>query len=219
MNSLDKKLKKGVKIMKLSISKHAKEEYIKRIKNMKFKTISDFNYYISTNSDEISEELNEIFKQSTFFYEGVVGNAKKPAKFYIKDDLILVIGRNGIDFVTIYHTSFGLGEDENGNMDIEISNRLFNQIMKLTEKLQNTEPEIEGEKEKINLEMEKIKCELELVKQRENILHDELKLLKNKLSNVTNNKMLIETSIRDKAEKLINYTLYMKALGNSKEGK
>lgn len=88
----------------LVVSKHCKNRYITRIKEIK----KDVDYYRELNDQQIEEDILKMFQFSELIYKGKLGEHDY-SEFYINQDIVLV--KRGDIIVTLYRIYYKSDEE------------------------------------------------------------------------------------------------------------
>lgn len=142
----------------IDVTKHCKERYVERVKGIT--NSFDVRNYVLTNNDRIVRDINKIFNYSEFLTEDRLGGDGSIQKFYIKDDILLVLRRDESTIITLIKIDYGFPEKINRG----IVKELLEEINSLKEDLQESEKAILSYINVRNLEKERILNKVELLK-------------------------------------------------------
>ncbi|WP_368490763.1 hypothetical protein [Clostridium sp. BJN0013] len=120
----------------IDLSKHCKMRYVERVKGI----TGDFavQEYMVANDERITQDVNKIFTYSDFVIEGKIGEDKVVRRFYVKDDILLVLSKDESVIVTLIKVDFGFPGKTNRN----IVKDLLEEINLLREDLEEDEKSI-----------------------------------------------------------------------------
>ncbi|MFL0197300.1 hypothetical protein ACJDU8_17295 [Clostridium sp. WILCCON 0269] len=98
----------------IDLTKHCKMRYVERVKGI----TGDFavQEYIAANNERIIQDVNKIFTYSDFLIEDRIGEDKLVRRFYVKDDILLVLSKDESVIVTLIKVDFGFPGKTNRNI-------------------------------------------------------------------------------------------------------
>jgi hypothetical protein len=142
----------------IDVTNHCKERYVERVKGIT--NSFDIKNYVLTNNDRIVRDINKIFNYSEFLTEDRLGGDGTIKRFYVKDDILLVLRRDESVIITLIKVDYGFPEKINRG----IVKELLEEINSLKEDLQESEKAIISYINVRNLEKERILNKVELLK-------------------------------------------------------
>lgn len=98
----------------IDLTKHCKVRYVERIKGI----TGDFavQEYVIANNERIIQDVNKIFTYSDFLIEDRIGEDRLVRRFYVKDDILLVLSKDESVIVTLIKVDFGFPGKTNRNI-------------------------------------------------------------------------------------------------------
>lgn len=98
----------------IDLTKHCKIRYVERVKGI----TGNFavQEYVIANNERIIQDVNKIFTYSDFLTEDQIGGDKTTKRFYIKDDILLVLSKDELVIVTLIKVDFGFPGKTNRNI-------------------------------------------------------------------------------------------------------
>lgn len=93
----------------IDLTKHCKVRYVERVKGI----TGNFavQEYVIANNERIIQDVNKIFTYSDFLIEDQIGGDKTTKRFYIKDDILLVLRSDESAIITLIKVDFGFGKN------------------------------------------------------------------------------------------------------------
>lgn len=183
-------------------TKHFLERWVERI--VEITTEKERNEYISINRDMIIEHANKTFEFSQFVYRGQIGD-NITRNYHIKDDIVFVTNTTDDALITIYKVDLGFTDEINAT----VRKGLIEEI----EKLRNEKEEVEFQ---ILVEVEDKEHEI-------SSLDEQIKIMKEQLSNLEKQKQFTTDEVKNIKSKSLNVGLdlrrYTLMLVNSKDYK
>lgn len=143
----------------IDVTNHCKERYVERVKGIT--NSFDVRNYVLTNNDRIVRDINKIFTYSEFLTEDRLGENGIIRRFYIKDDILLVLRRDESVIITLIKVDYGFPEKINRG----IVKELLEEINSLKEDLQESEKAIVSYINVRNLEKERISNKIKFLKE------------------------------------------------------
>lgn len=149
----------------IDLTKHCKVRYVERIKGI----IGDFavQEYVAANNERIIQDVNKIFTYSDFLIEDRIGEDKVVRRFYVKDDILLVLSKDESVIVTLIKVDFGFPGKTNRN----IVKDLLVEINLLKEDLEESERSIVDYVNAKTLERERYFDKIQLLQEEINSLN------------------------------------------------
>lgn len=126
---------------------------------------------MATNNDRIIQEVNKIFTYSDFLIEDQIGGDRTTKRFYINDDILLVLRRDETAIITLIRVDFGFPVKTNR----KIIKDLLEEINLLREDLEKNEKYIISYVNTRSLERERIFDKVEFLKEQINALKLDIK--------------------------------------------
>lgn len=120
----------------MNVSKHALKSYAKRIKEIQE---SDVLSSIAVNSERYKEEINKMFDNAKFIYQGRFNEKHNNTKYYLSDDICIVVSADDTNIITLYRVDFGFGRVVNKTIqdelvkELEKKDEIYNDIKSKTE--------------------------------------------------------------------------------------
>lgn len=149
----------------IDLTKHCKTRYVERVKGI----TGNFavQEYVAANNERIIQDVNKIFTYSDFLIEDQIGGDKTTKRFYIKDDILLVLSRDESVIVTLIKVDFGFPGKTNRN----IVKDLLVEINLLKEDLEESERSIVDYVNARTLERERYFDKIQLLQEEINSLN------------------------------------------------
>lgn len=152
----------------MNVSNHAYERYCERFLNIE--DCKEIKKYIVENKDKIFNSINDLYEDSKFIYHGKLGT-DDISRFYLKDQIILVLNHTDDCIRTLYKIDFGFPANINQNVIDGLMEEIF--------KIQN---ELDQEVVRQQKDIDKNLLELENIQQEINAVEEKLKYLNAKKS-------------------------------------
>ncbi|APM37347.1 hypothetical protein [Clostridium kluyveri] len=149
----------------IDLTKHCKVRYVERVKGI----TGNFavQEYVAANNERIIQDVNKIFTYSDFLTEDQIGGDKTTKRFYIKDDILLVLRSDESAIITLIKVDFGFPVKTNRN----IVKDLLVEINLLKEDLEENERSIVDYVNARTLERERYFDKIQLLQEEINSLN------------------------------------------------
>lgn len=149
----------------IDLTKHCKVRYVERVKGI----TGNFavQEYVIANNERIIQDVNKIFTYSDFLIEDQIGGDKTTKRFYIKDDILLVLRSDESAIITLIKVDFGFPVKTNRN----IIKDLLEEISSLKEDLEENERSIVDYVNARTLERERYFDKIQLLQEEINSLN------------------------------------------------
>ena len=149
----------------IDVTNHCKERYVERVKGIT--NSFDIKNYVLANNDRIVRDINKIFNYSEFLTEDRLGGDGTIKRFYVKDDILLVLSKDESVIVTLIKVDFGFPGKTNRN----IVKDLLVEINLLKEDLEESERSIVDYVNAKTLERERYFDKIQLLQEEINSLN------------------------------------------------
>lgn len=161
--------------MAISITRHALERYVERIKGVKDK--NERNAYITMNRELLEGHIATMFEHAEFVFKGKIGGDGTNKNFYLLQDIAFVVSDEN-SIVTIFKINFEFPQEAQEfvikclvDKIKELDEQFIEEKIKVDEKL----AEIDTKKEQNDLEIKELEARIKLLKDKNNTLDLERK--------------------------------------------
>ena len=189
----------------MNISNHAYQRYVERFKDKsEYKNIKD---YILKNKNQITDEILEIFEESTYIYKEKIGEYPVDAHYYIYQNINIIVNETNDCIITLYPINFGFECDKTNSTIINnLIENIENLKLELTKVNEENNLEIQQKElllTNVNTEIEYLLSQIDILKSQKNLIEQEIKHL-----NIVPDK--IKNKIKRYVTKLCYSILYKK---------
>ncbi|MEG1597188.1 MAG: hypothetical protein RR359_02820 [Bacilli bacterium] len=148
----------------MNISNHAMERYLEKIKKVDKK---DIKCLVSVNSEIYKSDINKMIDNSKMIYEGKFNDKHKKTKFYVSDDICLVVSIDNSNVITLYRIDYGFNRDINKIIQTELMEELLikdDEYIEQQIKTDEQRSELIIQRDMIDLEIESLQKSLQALK-------------------------------------------------------
>jgi len=179
----------------LNPTNHAYKRYCERILKLPKEEIDT---YVYKNRDKLTKEINELFNQSKCLWEGII--TKDYSKYYIVDNIIIVVNKEDQAIITFLIIDFGFCIDE---LNISIIKTMTTKVYELNDCLKITEDSIKNEINKKQNEVQNIDSQINVLKEQMNCLQKKKNILDDEIKYTNSLVNPIKAEIKKYASKII----------------
>lgn len=186
--------------MAINVSAHAKLRYVQRIIGIKEE--NEAKQYLAMHENMVVEKILKMFEFATFVYQGQIGpdKSRPTAKFFLRDDTVIITDTGNSKIITLYKVNFGLPE------------RTTRVVIKdLMEDLKSLQEQLESAKVESYMASDSAKFQIDSYTTSIANLEQQLKLMKElksaaeaELLNLNHRPMILTKQVEECASKICN---------------
>ena len=191
----------------LNVTKHFMERWAERI--IGIVTKDEIRVYIGQNAEIIKEHANKTFQHAEYIWEGqLYDNVNR--KYYMDDDMVLVVNTTGDALITIYKVDFGFP----GTGNSQARRALIQEIHELTRQKEEVDFEILVEMEKKQQELSVVSENIKITEAQLKNLKDQELFMKEEIKNMNRTSSHLDMEIKKYTNMLVNSKEYREDLKN-----